>query len=94
MGDIVDGMFESGMMDMPDPFDHGDDLDDVVEYMSRQGRNGPKRARNGRSSLRCNRCGKTGLNWQQVKGSKWRLHDGREPHVCQTSADGFDDEPI
>ena len=45
----------------------------------------PKRKKN----LRCEHCGKGGLNWQQVKGSKWRLHDGREVHVCTPSAKGF-----
>lgn len=39
----------------------------------------------------CKHCGKTGLNWQKVKGSQWRLHDGKEVHVCKTSTEGFDE---
>lgn len=39
----------------------------------------------------CKHCGKTGLNWQKVKGSQWRLHDGQEVHVCKTSTEGFDE---
>ncbi len=42
---------------------------------------------------KCKHCGATGLNWKQVKGSLWRLHEGSKPHVCKTTADGFEDEP-
>lgn len=84
MGDITDWMHESGMLDMPDPF-----YDDA-EY-EWGGAQPPQRRRG--HVLRCRNCGAIGLNWQMVKGSKWRLHEGRLPHVCKTSADGFEDEP-
>ena len=54
---------------------------------------GPRYSRDLPTSPKCKHCGATGLNWQQVKGSKWRLHEGSKPHVCKTTADGFEDEP-
>lgn len=42
---------------------------------------------------KCKHCGKTDLNWQKVKGGKWRLHEGRAPHVCQPTANGFTEVP-
>jgi hypothetical protein len=45
----------------------------------------------------CQHCGARNLNWQKVKGSRWRLHDGRTVHDClnkKTTADGFEDQPV
>ena len=44
-----------------------------------------------RERATCRLCGATGLNWQMVEGGKWRLYEGREPHVCPTTADGFEE---
>ena len=46
-------------------------------------------------SLRCNRCGSRDVYWQIVKG-KYVLFDKEtlSGHLCPTTADGFDDEPI
>lgn len=38
----------------------------------------------------CKVCGQRGLNWQQVKGSRWRLHEGDKVHLCQNAANDFD----
>ena len=50
-----------------------------------------------RSKLVCRHCGMRNLNWQQIKGSHWRLHNGREVHDCltkPTTPEGFDEEPV
>lgn len=78
MGDIADWTNDTMQEAYPDWSPVGD------PYRSR---------RAAARTLRCAHCGATGLNWQQIKGSKWRLHEGRLPHVCKTSADGFEDEP-
>lgn len=74
---------------MSDCFDHaGDAFDDLMR--SHYADYSPATIRHRRTERpRCEHCGKGGLNWQQVKGSKWRLHDGREVHVCAPSAKGF-----
>lgn len=50
--------------------------------------------------IKCKFCGATGgLRWREVDGS-WQLQEKEHPgnryvqHVCQTSADGFEDEPL
>lgn len=54
-------------------------------------RNGPRYSSDLPTPPKCKHCGAAGLNWQQVKGSKWRLHEGSKPHVCANTADGFGD---
>lgn len=75
MGDIVDWMFESGMMDMPDPFDHGD---------SEWGGAQPRR------SVVCKHCKKAGLRWHQRQHWALIEPNGAL-HQCrkQTAAEAF-----
>ena len=69
----------------------GDIADEHINWMIERGPRLPRRDLP--KPPKCKHCGATGLNWQQVKGSLWRLHEGSKPHVCKTTADGFEDEP-
>ena len=57
MGDILDGMIQDGLLDMPDPFDHDDD--------SEWGGHQPPQPR-------CRYCGSTSVRWRQ-QGGRWVL---------------------
>ena len=57
----------------------------------KRARNGPRYSSDLRQAPTCKHCGVAGLNWQQVKGSKWRLHEGSKPHVCANTAEGLGD---
>lgn len=56
----------------------GDDLDDYPSVA--------------REPPRCNRCYERG-HWLRRDG-RWVLYENGKPHVCKTSATGFEDEPI
>lgn len=65
-----------------------DELTDVLEYMASQGWNGAKL----RPRLRCQRCGDRNVYWQRVPGKDLLYNtETLEPHVCQTTPEGFDD---
>lgn len=93
MGDITDWMHESGMLDMPDPFDHDD-----TEWGGRQ----PHRERGLRRTAygpitQCKFCGSKDVYWQKTKDGH-ALHNRSDlsKHDCtpQPTADGFEDEPV
>lgn len=73
MGEIVDGMFQDGLHDWPDPFDHDDDD---------QWGGSPRSRR-----LQCRYCGSTAVYWVHT-GVRWRLFntDATKPHVCRNTA--------
>lgn len=68
MGDIVDWMFQSGMLDMPDPFDH-----DEGGY----GYSKPLKI------TQCRYCHSTDVKWNQFNG-KWRLFTKEQLHTCSS----------
>lgn len=80
MGDIADNCFDMTMDDLLYPGQY-----DEFETF--------RRSYTPRTS--CNRCGKTGVFWLRING-KHVLHDTttQEPHICQTTTEGFEDEPV
>jgi hypothetical protein len=68
MGDIVDWMFQSGQLDMPNPFDH-DDLGDEPPYTKRY--------------IKCRYCGSGAVSWGKLNG-KWRLYSMGVLHRCSS----------
>lgn len=54
----------------------------------------------GHPDPKCTYCGQSeGLRWKETENG-WRLHEKEHPgnqyvqHVCPTTADGFEDEPL
>lgn len=84
MGDMADYYVELGL-------NNGEGF--APRYREKRDYYGPRYSSDLPKPPKCKHCGATGLNWQQVKGSKWCLHEGAKPHVCKTTADGFEDEP-
>ena len=82
MGDMADYYVELG-------FNNGEGF--APRYREKRGYYGPRYSSDLRQSPSCKHCGATGLNWQQIKGSKWRLHEGSKPHVCANTTEGFGD---
>ena len=83
MGDMADYYIELGLA-------NGESF--APRHRERRGYYGPRYSSGlPRGKPKCRRCGAEGLNWQQVKGSKWRLHEGSSLHVCPTTADGFEE---
>ena len=82
MGDMVDYYVQLGLVS-------GEGF--APRYREKRGHYGPRYSHDLPKPPKCKHCSATGLNWQQVEGSKWRLHEGSKPHVCRTSADGFDE---
>lgn len=81
MGDSVDGMFQDGLLEWPNPFADGEPDPGTGAYGYLGG------------ALRCNRCGSTDVRWFRHDG-KWRLF-GPTPyvlHTCEPSPDEF--QPI
>ena len=89
MGDITDWMHESGMLDMPDPFDYGD-----AEWGGRPGRE--------RNAPACKPCGSIDVHWRETEHG-WRLFNDKRQHpgnryvehdcTPEPTADGFEGEP-
>lgn len=67
------------------------------EYIDRIIYGGPQRPRSPAYGppVSCNICGFTKVFWQAMPGGKFELRntDDHQKHVCQTSADGFEEVP-
>ena len=87
---MVDWAYVCGMADDtgndPDHDEH-QDPEDLTGCGPSKGRHfvyGPK--------LSCNRCGESDVFWMRVKGRHMLYgKETIEPHVCPTSADGFEE---